>query len=272
MKAKVANLLGYIGVTIVLAAVGAVTFLVFKASFGDISKTTDFIIAFAGAFFAYVFVKLGELGTRLYGRQRANQTALVGLEQSQQEYVNRLARNDFVADDIIATIDKATSEPESTPKVNFNFLKPIPINTSPLLDLRNIDYKNDLFNFHEDLEKVNGSMESVQRYYDLLTSSLISGQLDKKTYLNNLLIIKEKLLELKKFLAGSTDDCIDVATKTRLLLKERSVWLATALQLKPQNYTEAFKAKIPNERKAVEKEMKDNTAESLERIKKLLDR
>jgi len=272
MRGKLLNIFGYVGITLILAMVAAAGFLVFRNGFKNISNTTEFISAFAGAFFAFVFVKLGELGTRLYARERANQESLVGIEQAVQEYVNRLYGNDFVADDIIKTIDATTAKSEEAVKVNFNFLKPLPINTSQMLHLRNIDFKNDLFNLYADLEKVNGSMQSIQRFYDRMTDNLMSGQLDKTTYIQNLPIIKEKMAELKKFLSTSIEDCVDVATKDRLLLKETSILLVSAIRLKPQNYTDKFKTKIPAERKVVKKEMEQNTQVSSEKIKKTLSR
>jgi hypothetical protein len=270
MKANIVKVFGYLGITAIIALVAAATFLVFRAGFSNISKTNDFISAFAGAFFAFVFVKLAELGTRLYKRQRINQEALVTLEQEMQDYINRLYGNDFVADDIIKTIAATVAKPAETPKVNFNFLKPLPIDRTTLLSLRNIDYKNDVFNFYADLDKLNGSLSSIQRYYDLLTTSLMSGQLNKTDYIENLKIISEKMTEIKKFIAASIDDCLDVATKTRLLLKETPVLLITAIQLKPQNYTDSFKAKIKAERKVAQKEMDENTKDSLARIKKII--
>lgn len=115
-----------------------------------------------------------------------------------QDYINRLYGNDFVADDIKKTINATVANPADTPKVNFNFLKPLPIDRSSLLPLRNIEYKNDVFNFYADLDKLNGSLAAIQRYYDLLTTSLMSGQLPKADYVQNLKIIGEKMDEVKK--------------------------------------------------------------------------
>lgn len=271
MRKQTVNKFGYIGISAIIAMVTAVSFLVFKASFSSISQTNDFISAFCGAFFAFVFVKLGELGTRLYQRQRANQEALVVLEQVLQDYINRLYGNDFVADDIVKSIQSTLSNTDGAAKVNFNFLKPVPIDRTLLLHLRNIDYKNDVFNFFADLDKLNGSLTSIQRYYDLMTTNLISGQLPKKTYTENLKIISEKMTELRKFISASIDDCIDMAAKTRLLLKETPVLLITAIQLKPQNYPDDFTSKVKAERKIAEIEMNENTKDSLERIKKIVN-
>ncbi len=182
---KLTKFLGFVGITAILAMVFAACFTVFKAAFTDIAGLGDFISAFTGAFFAFIFVKLGELGTRLYVRQRANQVALVTFEQIFQECINRLYGNDFVADDIIKTIETTVSSPDDTIKVNFNYLKPIPANTTPMIDLRNIDFKNDLLNFYEDLEKLNNSLDAIQRFYEIMTVNLMSGQLTRDVYVNN---------------------------------------------------------------------------------------
>jgi|GEM_PF-2084797 hypothetical protein len=270
MKNRLVKLFGYLGLTAILAIVAATCFLVFRNSFRSLSNTDDFISAFSGAFFAFIFVKLGELGTRLYLRERSNQTALVTLEQTLQDYINRLYDNDFVIDDIVKTIDNTTKKPSAAIKVNFNFLKPLPIDSSIMLNLRNLNYKNDLFNFYADLDKVNNSLATVQRYYDRITDSYIAGKMDKATYIKNLEVIKEKLGELKQFLAASIEDCIEVAAITRLLLRQVSIWFLSAIQLKPQNYTESLKSKLPAEKQVLQKEMEENTAESSKRIKDIL--
>lgn len=222
MNKTLTKSVGFIGLTGVIAIVIAACFTVSRTAFTNITALGDFISAFTGAFFAFVFVKLGELGTRIYTRQRVNQTALVTLEQVLQEYVNRLYDNEFIADDIIETIDATTKNQDGALKVNFNYLKPLPIDKSLTIDLRNLDYKNDLFDFFEDLEKLNRSLDSIQHYYDLMTTNLMSGQLSHENYMGNLPIIKEKLHELKGFIVASIEDCVDVATKTCLLLQEPS--------------------------------------------------
>jgi hypothetical protein len=270
MKTKGTKTLGLLGIGMIFAMVTAAGFTVFRAAFSDIARLGDFISAFTGAFFAFIFVKLGELGTRLYARQRIHQVALVTLGQSLQEHINRLYNGEFIANDIIKTIDATLADPSGATRVNLNYLKPIPIDKSLPINVRNIDYKNDLFNFYEDLEKLNGSLNTIQRYYDTMTANLMSGQLRHEIYIANLPLIKEKLEELKRFILASVDDCIDVATKTRLLLDDRSLWLTSAIQLGPQNYTDSLKAKIPKERKIMEKEMKDNMKASKKRIEKIV--
>lgn len=270
MRKKTTKVFGLVGLAGVVAIVVAACFTVTRAAFTDIAALGDFVSAFTGAFFAFIFVKLGELGTRLYARQRVNQAALVTLEQVLQDYVSRLYGNEFVADDIMKTIDATIEDQDGALKANFNYLKPMPIDKSLTIDLRNIDYKNDLFNFFEDLEKLNHSLDSIQRYYDLMTANLMSGQLSHENYRGNLPIIKEKLVELKGFIRASVEDCVDVATKTRLLLQERSFWLTSAIQLGPQNYSDKLKKGVVAEKEKMHKEMDENTKASRERIKKIV--
>lgn len=274
MKDKVLKNLGYVGFILVLVLVVIVGVEVFANGFKDITKTETLIAAFAGAFFAYVFVKIGELFTRIYTAELNNQKTITELEHTMNTHMNKLHNNLFVTNDILNTINKPKLEQNLAHliAVNFNFFKPIEFDQSNLLKLRNLDFVNDVFDYYADLEKLNDSMVSVQKFYDLLTASLIEGSLSADRYKVNVAIVGNKLTELTKFIEAAREKAIVIASKAQVLNEQRPALTRLVIRTKPQFYGDNFAVAVDEKIKMNKKNIEENTAKSKKDIEAALNR
>jgi len=273
MKDKIFKYIGYLGFALILVLVVIVGTEVFGHGFSNIAKTEALIAAFSGAFFAYIFLKISELFTRLYKAEQNNQKTIVELEHLMNIYMNKLHNNLFVSNDMINTINSHTDTQDISNliKINFNSFKPIEFSQSNLLNLKNIDFVNDVFNFYADLEKVNDSMVSVQKFYDLLTTSMIKGNLDVDRYRANAKIVGNKLGELNGFIEAAIKKAVVIASKSQVLHEQRPPLTTLVIRTKPQFYNDKFqemvKVKIKQNNKAIDENTKDSLNE-IENIKK----
>ena len=79
----------------------AATYAFFSVAFGDRVERSDAVFgAFLGAFFAFLFVHVGEALTKLYDRAVRNHTGLVRLEHYLNESIDLLAENITVAQQV----------------------------------------------------------------------------------------------------------------------------------------------------------------------------
>ena len=263
MKDKVLKNFGYIGFMLILVLVAVVGTEVFVNGFKNITKTETLISAFAGAFFAYVFLKIGELFTRLYLAELDNQKTITELEHIMNIYMNKLHNNVFVADDMLKTINKPRQEQNLTNliAINFNFFKPVEFDQSNLKKLRNLDFLNDVFDYYADLEKLNDSMVSVQKFYELLTTNLISGNLSADRVRVNVAVVGKKIEELRKFIVDAREKAVVIASKSQVLHDQRNPLTRLVIRTKPEFYNDKFP-------EAVEKRMKQNQKAIQETLKK----
>lgn len=252
--------------TVLLIAVFAFIFVVGCVFFNNLFIRTDLDFAnkmmgaFAGAFFAFLFVRIGDGLTRLYERKKKNYNGLVRLEYLCNEYLNRISDNIFILDDFstIATNSMAKNEPFIYMNTLHEFIIPKDI----LLDLANIDLINEVFSFYADTEKMNHSITTVNRFYSEIKDAFIQQKIDYATYKTNVSIGLAKMAELRKFLLGIDQETKKMAATTRLLSKNKP-FLTYLIQLISREYlTNRIKKKIPSEVKKLESEIEATKAKS----------
>ena len=274
MKDKIFKYIGYIGFVLILVLVVIVGAEVFSNGFSGLAKTEALIAAFSGAFFAYIFLKIGELFTRLYQAEQNNQKTIVELEHLMNVYMNKLHNNLFVSNDMINTINSHnnTQDISNLIKINFNSFKPVEFSQSNLLNLKNIDFVNDVFNFYADLEKVNDAMVSVQKFYDLLTTSMIKGDLDVDRYKANAEIVGGKLTELNGFIEAAREKAVVIASKSQVLHDQRPPLIRLVIRTSAQFYKTGFEGEVNKKLEMNKKNIKENESQSKKEIKKVLSK
>ncbi len=158
MKNKVIKTVGLFGLGIILILACALT-IALAVTFTRHSNGSDALFsAFGGAFFAYIFVRLGELFNRISKREKLNLDTLVEVEYVLNDHLNRIGQNINILEALLVVVDT------KSPVVNFMKIKPIPNDKSGLQDLKNLDFINDLFNYYVDLEKINEGFELVLQF------------------------------------------------------------------------------------------------------------
>jgi hypothetical protein len=145
------------------------------AAFPDLIQTESFrilIAAFLGAFFAYLFTRLGTLADRLFTRRQTHRTGLVLIEKQGNEYQNYIGVNIFIINDYTKIAKRRLVS--KNPFIYFNELHELPIDKEIYLKLGNIDMVNELFNLEASAKKINSSIRSLNRFMSLIQDAFIN--------------------------------------------------------------------------------------------------
>jgi len=192
-------------------------------SFKNIEGLTT---AFAGAFFAYILVKFGELFTRLSQREKLNIDTLVDVEYLLNDHFGKIALNIKLLDNFLSTVKvRAIS-------VNYMKFEHIPLNKAKLRDLKNGDLINDLFNYYSDIENLNKGLKVIEDFSKSLVNSVSQTGLG----VNDIITVSigfdagikelEDMIETsKKMLAAAEKDCEELLAKSRFVYERRNWWL-----------------------------------------------
>ena len=153
---------------IILGFVGVVSFHVFNRLFIEADST--FIhtgaSAFLGAFFAFIFVRVGDFFKSYSNRISKNHNSLVKLEYLLNTLIGRLDGNIHAIEsfeEIYALTTKGIGQ--SQVFVWVSRLHPVTLYDDLLLDLTNIDLVNELFILNLRLRALNESMETINGTY-----------------------------------------------------------------------------------------------------------
>ena len=176
--------------------------------------------AFAGAFFAFLFLRLAEFLSKVYQRQVKHYNSLVLLETQLNEL------GGIIHDDIylIPFFRNAIT----SGNIYFSKLRQLPIDRSHYDSLHDIDLINDLFTFNYQLRKINDDIDSLADGYADIKNAYIQHHIRKRDYLINAQISAELLTALEAFLGDMESRTVQLMAKVRLMSK-RDVPLGTKI-------------------------------------------
>lgn len=229
-----------------------------------------FLSAFLGAFFAYLFTRIGTLADRLFNRKQKHRTGLVAIEKQGNEYQNYIGDNLFVADDYIKIAKRRLTDKK--PFIYFNELHELPIDKKIYPMIGNIDMVNELFSLEASVAKINSSIRSLNRFMGLIQDAFINQKIDLATYLVNVKIMIEKFAEITVFLHDLEEENKKLIAKTRVLLKtsNHSFYIFLLSKLMRKKFTKRQTKRFPLELKKLNKEIEDTKSNDRKRIDKLL--
>jgi len=246
---------------------GSNTLKLIKDNFGSSWQAT-LISAFAGAFFAFLFVKIGDFFTRIRNRKMKNHDTLVRLENTAQENLSIAFDNIFVAKDIIQTIEETLKTKNIV--INFNSFNDIIFDNELLLNLLNIGLINEIFNLNIRARKINRSLASIIRFYNQINEGIFAKTIDIDSYRINLEIIKDKLGDMIKFVESWMQEDKKVAATIRVLMRKKrfnfdnlkkiTFYPETLVKLKD------VEGEVNKELEKLEKEIEEISKKSQERI------
>lgn len=267
----IANLkktLSYVLLAIIFGFIVTAVFLFFKAIFGTESAIRkDFTAAFMGAFFAFLFLRLGEALTLIYKRQGTNRNALVKMQHHFNDCLNLINDNMFIIDTFFSIFKNYSDQEE--PRIFSNRLKSIPIEKDLVIDLMNIDIINEIYTLHVDFRKLNDSMEMANNMITGPSEAFIGKIINHTTYVANINHLIPLMQDLKKFLNAASKDIIKAFASSNLLLKNEPL-LSTIIRLTgSKHYSKSHKKVLPNEIKRVERQIENIGNESDIRIQKI---
>lgn len=217
------------------------------------------ISGFAGAFFAFLFIRLAFFCEKRHERKMINHKAFVRLEQFLQVNLGIISSNKFVIDDHLKTFRRMQKEGRILVNFNrFNFFSISDI----LLDLLNIDLINDIFYYNNDLRKSNNSLKPINDFFDISRNDLMNNN-GIKSYLDNIPFIREQLDVQNIFLVDLDDVTINLLAKVRFLLRDKAPWSSSKYSAQKKKNFKAERERILEEIKRFEKKDKERIGKIL---------
>lgn len=256
---------------IIFAFVAAFAFNIFgELFFGAGQKAADsFYGAFLGAFFAFLFVRIGDALTRLYERQTKNYNALIQLQHHLNKSIGLIGENLFVVKDFTRVFRESRQLDEPTRLYRDEFAQ-IPLEYELLPTLTNIDLVNELFSYNGSIRKLNGTMENMTKTYDITQAAFIEGKINEENYYRNVARLLDGYDILEKFLNASVKDTDNVMAASRVLANDRPV-LASIMRLTTRTrYTKSFRKRRDKEIETMQQEKKEILENSANRIRETL--
>jgi hypothetical protein len=226
--------------------------------------------AFFGAFAAVLVSWLTGVAKRFYDRRRANHRALINLEYTSNQHLNYLSTQLFEIKSIKEAVAKSRNE-GSIPLPG-NRMEPIPIPNDLVRGLTHIDLINDLFEYVEELQKLNGSISTLNRQYDIFSNALLAGTIHPKVYLHNFNVYLCKLDELMPFITDLEEKAKRLCAASRVLARTSAPRLDRLMvRFLKRKHGADFKAEVDAELKTLEEEIREIRDRSKERIKQLTE-
>ena len=266
------SLLFTIGLTIVAVAVviaaSSVTWL-----FWDAWKATDIVAfrvivgAFAGAFFAFLFVRFGDGLKKVYDRKESNHTALIKLQHYINDCLNTTGDNIFIVDNCASVFTDSRLASEETPIYMSSFHQYL-INRELVTHLTNVDFLNEVYSVNVTLYKMNATLATIDRSYSQLRDAYLAKNVDIPTYKLNARRYRDQCTEIKAFLLQLKGDLIRLFAITGLLLKDRPFFVRVVLVLVRTTYPKDFEARVQIEQKRVTAEIEAIAEASAQKIRK----
>jgi hypothetical protein len=255
---------------IVFGFIVVLTIIVFGKLFGVNNENSieRFQGAFAGAFFAFLFVRLAEFLNLIYKRQAKNRSALIKLEHNLNECLNIINDNIFVIDNYISIFREY--RPEDRARLFSNEFLMIPIDKDIPIELTNIEYINEVFILQDNLRRLNVSMSSLNKMTEGLGKYFIEKNLDHTTYVVNMTANMQKYEELKKFLLETQKDTIGVMASGRIQLRRTPFIFQIIHFLIKTKFTSSTQKEKEKEINALMSEIKEMGDQSEERIHSVL--
>lgn len=168
------------------------------------------VSAFAGALFAFLFVRLADFLDAIYKRQKLHYNSLVTLETQLNEIGTIMHDNLYIMPNFRRVI--------LTGNVYFNNLHTVFIDKSHYEKLYDIQLLNELFSYNYQLRRINDDIETITNGYNELKSVLFqTNNLDH--YKANTKLMAEQLQILEAFIKDIQEQTIKLWARIRVQIR-----------------------------------------------------
>lgn len=226
-----------------------------------------FFGGFVGAFFAFIFVRLGEALTRIYERKALHYNAVIRLQHYFNDILNTLNDNSFVMKDFCKIFSDEVIDRGKTP-LYANRLHEIPFSKEDIIDLANLTFANAVFNFNVHVAKLNNSIVSTNRSYEQFSSAFVDGKIDRDSYIANVKRHKDRLSELQGFVEETKEDGIRLLACARVLSKNAPFLSRVICRVAKVTTSQTFERDVASEINVLRQEILENAQQSRERIQR----
>jgi len=162
--------------------------------------------SFAGAFFAFILVRLIEFVKSVQERKKAHYNALVQIEHLCQEQLDSIGCNIYEIEQMEAMFNKAKDERNIPILMN----QPHELRTihDAMNKLLNIDMINLVLDYNADVRRINDDILRINSFHNFLLTSLTQKLFSPDAYIAQLEKLISKTNELKLFLEEFKEDTI----------------------------------------------------------------
>jgi hypothetical protein len=258
------------GVAIVCAVVAVVSASATWV-FWDAWKASDreafraLVGAFAGAFFAYVFVRFADGFKKVYDRKEKNHTTLVRLQHYINDCLNTTSDNMFIADDCIKVFSEERLRSEEI-SIYMNVFHEYHIDREQLIGLTNVRFLNEMYSLNVHLTKLNSSMATVDRAYAQIRDAFVSKNVGRAEYVANSRRTRDRCAELRGHLLQTKEDLVRLFAAINLLLRNPPFLIEVIKYLTQTSHPNSFEADLDSELVRVRADMEKISSESAKRI------
>jgi hypothetical protein len=180
--------------------------------------------AFMGAFFAFLFIRLGETLTRIGRRRLEHHNALVDLEHSLNDAMNLYQENIQLTGGAILRCDLLASEAPFPAILPFVYSK-FAVQKEALPRLTNIGLTNEVFGLNVDMRRINATVDVFQEGMARLEAWAADGKLGQEHYREAPGMLRGELADFQKVLAAGFDRTVNALALVRLLSRNRPLFL-----------------------------------------------
>lgn len=224
--------------------------------------------AFAGALFAFIFLKFAERGRDKKEKRKANIKALSKIQQICNENYNLLNSTLYSINEILKVIEEARKRNQSP--FSANRLDTLVIDKDILLDLLNNDFVNDYFSYMIMIKKQNDDVEATNNFHESMKMARLTDKITPENYIQNMIRFEDNLKVEKKFINDSMKQTEMIVAKCRVLLKEKTSIYRKIFKYKNIGYDRKFNEKYNKELKLLRAEMDTIKKKSKEEIENIL--
>ncbi len=221
--------------------------------------------AFAGAFFAYLFVRFADGFKKVYDRKEKNHTSLVRLQHYFNDCLSITSDNLFIADDCVKVFNEQRLRSGEL-SIYMNVFHPYPIDRELVIGLTNVRFVNEVYSLNVEFSKLNDSLATVDRAYSQVRDAFVAKHVDAAVYILNARRTRERCAELKGYLLQTKQELIRLFAVTNLLLKDPPFLVRVIRSLTQTTYPPDFEVALAPEVLRVTSEMEGIGRASAKRI------
>jgi len=220
------------------------------------------IIAFFGAFFAFIFVKIAEWITIVRRGNVNHFNSLVKIERLLNRIVYRLEKNILGFEGNLGALKSMRLLTWGSYEIPFDY---------KLADnLKNIDFINEYFSQSLDIETMKNDLTKIKDMYEEIKNLFIIKKINPQIYEVNILYCISQMEEVNKFMKVYQENTLKLLEKTRLLQKEKeNNWTFLFGAFPKTHYAKDFNEKTKKELIILKKEIDEIRKKSTEEISKI---
>lgn len=219
--------------------------------------------AFSGAFFAFLFLRIGEFLSKLYQRQVKHYNSLVTLETQLNETGGIIHDNLYILPNFIRVIKSGN--------IYFNNLHQIPIDKSHYENLYDLDLLNLLFSYNYQIRKINDDMDTASSGYQDIKNALIQKYVVAEHYKVNADLLAENLRQIEIFLTELEEETVKLLARIKVQMRYDRPLGTRIMSVFIHTYGEKIKRKeINKEVEKLNKEIEETKTTSQKQIEEIL--